>query len=113
MIAGTESFRLAVPDPLNLAAEHHDPDIEIVRMRVTRVAGLLPNVHNIQAFSPRSLERFGRERPAVMATSKDIGAPLGANQLRAHSRRAGGSRQPSTANRWSPVLTRVRRRVGH
>jgi hypothetical protein len=39
MIAGTESFRLAVPDPLNLAAEHHDPGIEIVRMRVTRDIG--------------------------------------------------------------------------
>ena len=33
MIAGTDSFRLAVPDPLNLAAEHYDLGIEIVRMR--------------------------------------------------------------------------------
>ena len=51
MIAGTEGFRLAVPDQREFAAQHHDPSIEVMRVEIALLPWFMPSMHDLKAFS--------------------------------------------------------------
>ena len=70
MIACAECLRLAVPDQGDLAAEDHDPGIEVMRMSFTRMACRLPTMHDFEAFPAQiALECLTCEPPAIATTS--------------------------------------------
>ena len=80
MIAGTEGFRLTVPDQRELAAQHHEPDIEVMRVQIAYVRGLMPAMHHLEAFPAQiAFERFTRDCLAVSAPTRDIGDALPAD----------------------------------
>src|SRR6185312_9636327 len=51
VIAGTEGLRLAVTDRRDLAAKHHDARVEIMRMRICGVAGLLAAMDDLETLA--------------------------------------------------------------
>src|SRR6476620_9748619 len=69
VLAGLEGLRLVVPGHGDLAAEHHDPRIEIVRMRFLGHATLLAAMHHLEALAAQvALERLAGQWAVAPAT---------------------------------------------
>ena len=70
VIAGTEKVRLAIAGYGDLAPEHHDPHIEIMGVHVLGETGLLPAMHDFEAFAPQiAFEGVTGERAAIAAAA--------------------------------------------
>ena len=66
MIAGSECFRFAVPGQGDLAAQHHDPNVEIVRVHILGLIGFLAAMRDLEAFPAQvAFERLAREGPPL------------------------------------------------
>jgi hypothetical protein len=89
MIASSECFRPAVSAHCDLAAENHDPHVEVVRMQILGNIRLLAAVNDLKALAAQvALKRLACEPPAVAAATGHIGDALGADMLGMHA--AGG-----------------------
>ena len=51
MIASSESLGLVVSGHCDLAAEHHNPNVEVMRVQIFAETGLLATMHNLQALT--------------------------------------------------------------
>src|SRR5262249_15775559 len=90
VISGMVGFRLAVAGQRDLAAQHHDTHIEVMRVEILAEPTLLAAVDDFEALgAPVALAAPARQRPAVAPGAGDIGHTLGADVLGVHA--AGGS----------------------
>jgi hypothetical protein len=87
MIAGPKRFRPAVSGHCDLAAQNHDPHVEVaVRMHILGDPGLLAAMNDLKALAAQvALKRLAREWPAVAAAAGDVGDALGADVLGMHA----------------------------
>src|SRR6185312_16001519 len=68
VVAGPERFRLVVAADGDLAAQHHDARIEVVRVQLLGEAGLLAAMHDLEALAAQiALERLAAERSGAAA----------------------------------------------
>src|SRR6516164_5215330 len=68
VIAGVVRFRPAVPGQRDLAAQHHDTHIEVMRVEILAEPACLVAVHDLEALAAQvALERLAPERSPLAA----------------------------------------------
>ena len=107
MIAGPECFRSAVSGHRDLAAQNHDPHVELaVRMHILGDTGLLAAMHDFKALAAQvALKRFSGERTAIATAAGHVGDALGADMFGMHA--IGGHLTDCPARKVSERLSRV------